>query len=65
MFFPRTGAPVDYTWSLIARSVAYGPLKDAGVKVAKVSPADPHAGENVSALHREADTRANMSSACT
>lgn len=38
-------------WGLVARSVAYGPLRDAGVRCAKVAPCQPGAGdEGVHAL---------------
>lgn len=45
MMFPRPDN-VDAVWSKVARSVAYGPLHDAGVHTAKVSPSDPDKGEH-------------------
>ncbi|BEI93822.1 uncharacterized protein CcaverHIS019_0602810 [Cutaneotrichosporon cavernicola] len=44
MSFPRTES-VDAVWAKIARSVAYGPLRDAGVMTAKVATLDPMAGD--------------------
>lgn len=37
--FPSTET-VDKVWGLIARSIAYGPLHDAGITTAKVSPSN-------------------------
>ncbi|BEJ16884.1 hypothetical protein CspHIS471_0602850 [Cutaneotrichosporon sp. HIS471] len=39
MSFPRTES-VDAVWAKVARSVAYGPLRDAGVTMAKVATLD-------------------------
>lgn len=44
MTFPRTES-VDGVWAKVARSVAYGPLRDAGVSTAKVATLDPGAGD--------------------
>jgi hypothetical protein len=37
MMFPRHD-DVDRIWGHVARSIAHGPLKDAGVNTAKVAP---------------------------
>lgn len=46
LFFPKH-ENVDAVWSLIARAVACGPLKEAGVEVAKVSTTQEMDGEPV------------------
>jgi len=43
MLFPKH-EDVDRIWGQVARSIAYGPLKDAGVTTAKVAPSS---GEEV------------------
>jgi len=44
LFFPR-GSEVDGIWSTLARSVVDGPLKKAGVDLAKVASAPKSSGE--------------------
>ncbi|ORX38481.1 hypothetical protein BD324DRAFT_621014 [Kockovaella imperatae] len=48
MLFPRH-ADVDRTWGVIATSVANGPLRDAGVKLAKVAPS--RSGDEQNSTH--------------
>lgn len=47
MLFPRH-ADVDRIWGTVASSVAKGPLRDAGVDLAKVAPSRAGDEENVS-----------------
>lgn len=48
MLFPKH-EDVDRIWGQIARSIAYGPLKEAGVQTAKVAPTS---GEDVRYVFR-------------
>jgi hypothetical protein len=48
LLFPKHDS-VDGIWSTLAQSVAKGPLKEAGVFLAKVAPTPSSPGEFVSA----------------